>query len=564
MKKLRLRSENRVLPSDFQPSSNFFLSDLILRDFLQKFVSKQGQTYMQPRWAKLGAEAATEMDALSLLADKHGPELVKRDFYGETINEIRFHPAYNNLMDKAVTSEMFRVKWEPTLRQQFNGDLHKLGFTSFFLYTMGEGGIPCPLCMTDGVARLLDRYADEADQIRLLPHIYTDQLEELYTGAMFLTEKAGGSDVGANLVRAEQLEGNLYRLNGEKWFCSNANAELIFALARTNEDVPGTRGLSIFLVEKYLPDGSRNPMDFIRLKDKLGVRSMASAEIVLTDTLGKRVGEEGQGFKIMADMVNLSRIYNATASIAFMRRALIEAYQFVGSRITFGKKLIEHALVRTKLQELGSLYLANFYLSWHAIRVLDRADNGDLQAQHLIRLLTPMVKKETAETGVYLVRECMELMGGIGYIEDGVMPKLMRDMMVLPIWEGAGNIMLLDMLRALTKSDGLAVMLEEVQKQLKGTVYQGLLDELLALLAELPKLERPDQEATAKPLFERLTKLYMISLLQQYRDEESRFWIDPALDYWTNQLINPGMKVIKAANREEIEALMAWEVSRVE
>ena len=124
---------------------------------------------MQPRWVDLGAEAATEMDALSLLADKHGPELVKRDFYGETINEICFHPAYHQLMDKAVASELFRVKWEPTLRQQFNGDLHKLGFTSFFLYTMGEGGIPCPLCMTDGVARLLDRYAEEEDQARLLP-----------------------------------------------------------------------------------------------------------------------------------------------------------------------------------------------------------------------------------------------------------------------------------------------------------------------------------------------------------------------------------------------------------
>ena len=300
-------------------------------------------------------------------------------------------------------------------------------------------------------------------------------------------------------------------------------------------------------------------MDFIRLKDKLGVRSMASAEIILTDTIGKRVGEEGQGFKIMADMVNLSRIYNATASIAFMRRALAEAYQFVANRSTFGKKLIEHALVRTKLHELGSLYLANFYLTWHAIRVLDRADNGDQEAQHLIRLLTPMVKKETAETGVYLVRECMELMGGIGYIEDGVMPKLMRDMMVLPIWEGAGNIMVLDMLRALAKSDGLSVMLEEVQKQLKGTAYQGLLDELLILLAELPKLERADQEATAKPLFERLTKLYMISLLQQYRDEESQRWIDRALDYWANQLINPAMKMIKAPGRDSIEALLSWE-----
>lgn len=185
---------------------------------------------------------------------------------------------------------------------------------------MSEGGLPCPLCMTDGAARLIDCYCEPENRERLLHHIYTDSADELYTGAMFLTEKAGGSDVGANLVTATHLEGKYYALNGEKWFCSNANAEIIFVLARTNPEVQGTRGLSIFLVEKNKPDGTKNTMEVVRLKDKLGVRSMASAECILQDLLGKLVGKEGEGFKLMADMINLSRLYNALVSLSEMRR----------------------------------------------------------------------------------------------------------------------------------------------------------------------------------------------------------------------------------------------------
>lgn len=177
-------------------------------------------------------------------------------------------------------------------------------------------------------------------------------------------------------------------------------------------------------------------MEVVRLKDKLGVRSMASAECILQDTVGKLVGKEGEGFKLMADMINLSRLYNALASLSEMRRGLTEAYTFLQHRESFGKPSLQHAIIREKLWELASKYVTNFYLSWHAVRLLDKADKGEGQAAEVLRLLTPMVKKKAALTGVYLIRESMELMGGLGYIEDTVMPKLMRDTMVLPIGKG--------------------------------------------------------------------------------------------------------------------------------
>ncbi len=554
--------KNRVLPESFQPGINFYQSDLMLQDWLQRELSVVALSYMHSKLDRLGEEAAGVMNEYSLNADKYPPVLQPRNAYGEDINEIKFHPDYWKLMNIAVASEMFHVKWDKELQTKLGDERHQLGFSAGYLYAMSESGQYCPLCMTDGVARLIQRYCNEEDKARLLPKIATLNPKELFTGAMFLTEKAGGSDVGANIVTANYYKDDLYHLNGEKWFCSNANADLIFVLARTDASIEGTKGLSIFLVEKYLSDGSRNPIRMIRLKDKLGVRSMASAECFLTNTVGKLVGKEGEGFQVMADMINLSRLYNSIAAISASRRALVEVYQFLSHRVSFGKKAIEHALVRQKLAELGAIQVANFYITWRAIQALDKADNGDEREAHLLRLLTPMIKRCTAAEGVYVVRESMELMGGLGYIEDTVMPKLMRDVMVLPIWEGAGNIMLLDMLRASFKSKGLQIMFEEIGMYIQlDAEYATILNkELLKLTAfeRLVSQEKEVMEAAAKPLFERLTLLYKIALLIRHKNEYNEAWIAPAINQLI-QKIQPSEDVFAAPmSKEGVDALMAW------
>lgn len=555
--------KNKVINEKYRASSNFFESDIILKEYLTSKLSGQAFEYMESKLQLTGRRAATEMDALSLDADKHGPQLIKRDFFGENIDEVKFHPSYQRLLEYAVDSEMFRVKWQPELKAKFSRELHRLGFASGYLFAMSESGQYCPLCMTDGVARLIDLYCENTDKERLLPHIYTDNAENLFTGAMFLTEKSGGSDVGRNIVKATRKEGNIYSLNGEKWFCSNVNAEIIFALARTDENVQGTRGLSIFLVEKNKQNGEKNPLPIIRLKDKLGVRSMASAECLLTDTEGKLVGEEFQGFKIMTDMINLSRLYNSVAALSCSRRALIEAYTFVQQRESFGKKAIEHTLIKDKLYELGSLHIANFYLTWRAIEALDNADNGHEQEAQLVRLLTPMVKKWSAEKGVYLVRESMELMGGIGYIEDGIMPKLMRDVLVLPIWEGAGNIMTLDMLRATFKSDGLKVMLQEILKTAElnaefTDIIYTYARKISNEAASLANAEKSELELKAKYLFEELTTLYQLSLIISESNESNAKRMLPAARFLQMQLNR--QHNTKVFTEQEISEIIGWEI----
>lgn len=562
--------ENQVVEKEYRTSQNFYKSDLIIQDYLKRKVSIKGLDYMTSKLNKTGEDAAQKMDVLSLDADKNGPQLIKRNFFGENIDEVKFHPSYQELMKIAIDSEMFKVKWEPNLREMFKQERHSLGFASGYLYAMSELGQYCPLCMTDGVARLIDLHCSEEDKKRLLPHIYTTELEEFFTGAMFLTEKSGGSDVGRNLVKAEKQEDETYLLSGEKWFCSNVNAELIFALARTDESKEGTRGLSIFLIEKHLPDGSKNKLPIVRLKDKLGVRSMASAECVLDGTVGKLIGDEFNGFKIMTDMINLSRLYNSIAALSGARRALVEAYNFNLFRRSFGKTAIEHTLIKEKLFELGSLNVANFYLTWRAIEALDKADNGDESAsrqteneKHLGRLLTPMVKKWSAEKAVYITRESMELMGGIGYIEDGVVPKIMRDVMVLPIWEGAGNIMTLDMLRASFKSEGLKVMMQEIQKALgKNKAYDDLILEHLKVLESktktLFKMEQEELELHAKYFFEKLTTLYQLSLILKNTDERNKAWMGPTAEFLKSKLEKD--ENLKVRTVEDIKGLMAWEI----
>ena len=556
--------KNQVLSDDYQVSANFYKSDKIFRNYLENELSPEGNNYMRDKLERQGEEAAGRMNELSLLADKYGPELVKRNALGETIDEIRFHPSYWELLKIAVQSEMFRVKWEPDLKKRFTGELHRLGFSASYLYAMSELGQYCPLCMTDGVARLIGLFAEDEDKERLLKHIFTDDVNEFYTGAMFLTEKTGGSDVGANLTTATHIDGKNYKLNGEKWFCSNANADIIFALARTDENVRGTKGLSIFLVEKYLPDGKRNPIDIIRLKDKLGVRSMATAECVLTDAIGKLVGNEFEGFKVMIEMISLSRLYNSVGALSASRRALVEAYQFLSYRKSFGKCALDHALIRVKLTELGCLHIANFYLVWRAIKALDLAESGDKNEAELFRLINPMVKKWSAETSVYMVRESMELMGGLGYIEDTVMPKIMRDVMVLPIWEGAGNIIILDMLRAMAKSKGFEVMCEEIERSASlhpknGKWMQIELEKLIRFSRELSVLKQDKMEYSAKLFFEKLTNLYQMALLLGALNDESKAWLTPALDYFKDKYNASELKVMEPLSAEEVKQLIGWE-----
>lgn len=553
--------ENRVQKKDSQKSKNYFMSDKLLVDYIFRYVNNDAFTYMGTKWKHLGKLAAGSMNELSLMADKNPPELKKRDAWGEDINEVVFHQSYWELMDTAAESEMLRVKWDPALRKRFHGSRHLLGFISGYLFAQSEMGQYCPLCMSDGAAYLIDKYATDADKKRLLPGFALLDGRRLSTGAMYLTEKSGGSDIGNNLVTAER-SGDYWNLNGEKWFCSNVNADVAMVLARTDSNTKGTKGLSVFMVEKFTDDNSRNPIEIIRLKDKLGVRSMASAECMLRDTKGTLIGEENGGLKVMLDMVNISRIYNSIAALAGTRRAITEAIEFAVNRITFGKTLSDHTLYRYKVWELTAKHNANFHLVMRTIRALDNAESGDEKEAELLRLLTPMAKWWSAEAVVYLTRECMELMGGIGYIEDQVMPKLLRDVNVLPIWEGSGNIIVLDMLRSVLKTDAANILFEEIIR-LKEAYCDNMIvdDEIERLKQEFRKIKRLDsgkQEILFKHFANDAIRLYQVLMIMESIDSGADY-LHHTLQYLLNEITGDKETGVEEMLQANIQELVGWQ-----
>jgi len=526
--------KNQVLKDGYKKSINFFRSDVHFQNYFRTFLKEEYET-VKNDWEYTGAQAATTMNRLSFLADKYPPEIQKRTPLGETLEEISFHPAYNALMEIAVHSKMFQYKWNDALRYQYSQNLHKIGFSLGYLYAMTECGIYCPLCMTDGAARLIHQFGTSSHQSELLPHIGTNRVQDFYTGAMFLTEKPGGSDVGTNLVTAKKINGNLYALNGEKWFCSNANADIAFVLARTNPDIPGTKGLSLFLLRKNKSDGTPNYKELVRLKDKLGVRSMASAEIIFHDTEAELIGEEFQGFKMMTEMINLSRLYNSVAAVAAHRRAIIEAWQHLSYRSLFGKDALHHELIQEDFFILSAEWLADFAITFKAVHLLDLADNGNELAQSLCRILIPICKFITADNAYKGIQKSMELMGGIGYIEENTLPRLMRDALVLPIWEGAGNIMFLDMYRAATKSNALIHIFDFVRSQLSNFNQSQILTAFDKLILEFKKnLSMQPNLILIRKLFSQLISFVKIAVLTEHPDNQA---FQMAVEYWAQKII---------------------------
>jgi alkylation response protein AidB-like acyl-CoA dehydrogenase len=319
--------------------------------------------------------------------------------------------------------------------------------------------------MTDAMARVLERHGRSEEARMTMAHLTTADTAQLWEGAMFLTEKQGGSDVGANEVQATRSDNEEWLLNGNKWFCSNADAKAILVLARMPGGPQGTKGLGLFLVLTEHPVANKKNMVMLRLKDKLGVRSMPSAEIDFVNCRAFLIGGENEGFKMMADMVNLSRVYNSISSVAIVRRGLLEAILYARQRKAFGSNITDLPLWRACYSDLAAEHMAHTLLVFETVAQLDQGDCGNKEAVGLSRLMTSVSKALTGKLVMFATSECMELIGGNAYIEEHIMPRLLRDAQVLPIWEGTTNIQSLDTLRVFSK-EGPGAYIHRVEQAL--------------------------------------------------------------------------------------------------
>src|SRR5438045_4980492 len=315
-----------------------------------------------------------------------------------------------------------------------------------FLFNQAEFGLGCPINVTDGCAKLLANFGSDALKAKYLDGLTQTDMSKLTQGGQFMTEKEGGSDVGKLTTTAVQ-EGDHWRLSGEKWFCSNADAEVVMLLARPQGAEAGTRGVVLFLIPMHLEDGSQNHYRIVSLKHKLGTRSMASGEIKLEGAIGYAVGKLDRGFVQMAEMVNSSRLSNGVNSTSLMRRAHHDAMTVARNRVVFGQRIIDLPLARRQLMKIMLPTGQALSMSFLTADALDRAEAGSQDAAALLRILTPTLKFRATRDARKVCGDALEMRGGIGYIEEFATPRLLRDAHLGSVWEGTGNIVAIDALR---------------------------------------------------------------------------------------------------------------------
>ena len=396
---------------------NFFSADPDLSFILMRHLSAEDYEQAQIILAEIGAVASQKMDSLAEVANRQGPVLMQFDKKGKRVDEVIFHPAYHELeriayQDFAIAACSHRddaLGWRGRIPQPVKFALGYLGMQA-------EAGVFCPIAMTDALARVLERYAGEALKHRFLPSLTALTIDELQQGAMFLTEKQGGSEVGLITTVAKPrsgIEDGLqpeWELWGDKWFCSNVSADIILTLARPEGAPAGTRDLGLFLVPKTLEDGTRNVFTINRLKDKLGTRSLATGEVTLNGAQAYQVGALNRGFVQMTEMINLTRVWAAIGSLAAMRRSFLEALVHTRGRVVFGRTLAEHPLMRRQLVDLLIEVEGCAALAFETAAVLERVDShGAEEDQRLLRILTPLGKYYIPKRGEYVTLEALEM-----------------------------------------------------------------------------------------------------------------------------------------------------------
>ena len=428
-------------PPDFT-GLDLYTTDVALREA----ALREGGDWLDTPLRDLGEAVGSErvLD-LGELANRHPPELIAFDRYGRRIDEVRFHPSYHELMKLAMDHGIHDIAWRGDRPGGHVGHAAMLA-----LFAQAEAGTMCPINMTYASVPALraDPQATKPWLDKLIGGHYDAPLAPIgakrgVTLGMAMTEKQGGSDVRANTTRAHPLESNdsrAFRLVGHKWFCSAPMSDGFLTLAYTD------RGLSCFLAPRITPDGERNAIHLMRLKDKLGNKSNASSEIEYHDAYAELLGEEGRGVNVIIDMVHHTRLGTIAGTIGIMRMALAQAIHHTSHRRVFQKTLIDQPAMRAVLADLAVEYEAAVALTMRVARAFDGANDAE---GAFTRLTIAIAKYWLTKRNPNFVYECMECLGGAGYVEESPMPRLFRESPLNAIWEGSGNVIALDILRTL-------------------------------------------------------------------------------------------------------------------
>jgi putative acyl-CoA dehydrogenase len=492
---------------------NLFTSDMALQEAVRREAAASAYEDLSAFGALAGSAAALE---LGRLANEHPPELESFDLRGDRIDHVEFHPAYHQLMAISTAQGLHCSTWEHLLSgTRPKPGAHVARCAGSYMAAQMEAGHCCPITMTHAAVASLRQAPSIAQDLvpKIVSRCYDPSIAPIgeksaITFGMGMTERQGGTDVRAIMTRAEPMDtrgvGKAYAITGHKWFLSAPMSDAFLVLAQAEG------GLSCFLLPRYTTDGALNGLKLQRLKDKLGNRSNASAEVEFDRAEGLLVGEEGRGIPTIIDMVTLTRLDCAVSSAGLMRLALARAIHHARHRSVFQRRLIDQPLMVQVLADMALDVEAATALAFRLARAFDGESESDAAYR---RLMTPVTKYWVCKTAPSLSYEAMECVGGNGYVEDGGFPRLYREVPVNAIWEGSGNVMCLDVLRVIEREPySFDKVVAEIETAARA---EPRLKEAIARTKSLAQGVRHDQ-ATARTLVELLALTSAASLLARY------------------------------------------------
>ncbi|GAF13735.1 LOW QUALITY PROTEIN: acyl-CoA dehydrogenase [Bacillus sp. JCM 19045] len=541
--------------------ANFFTDDDTLLTILKEKLPHDFYYYAIEQLTLYGKKCATDIDERAKYTDRDGqPRLQRYNQFGEEVSEVWVNEGYEKTVSESYQTGMvgYVHKDIPELNQKGN---YLYSFALGYLVSQTDPGFYCPVTLTMATAYLLDNYANDEVKQRFLPHVCATGDTDLFEGATFLTERQGGSDVGANVVAAVH-DGDHYRLYGEKYFASNAGrCGVAMVLARRKRSA-GTKGLTLFAVPWNDENGKRNKLRIRRLKDKLGVRSVPSGEVEFDGSIAYVVGDETRGFYYMMEALNLSRICNAVASIGIMRRAYEEARQYAEARHAFGQSLLQLPMIRQTLAGLKAKLEVEVAAVFDLIHLYDKIAAREASENEVIlyRLYIAILKKESAEMAIHFSHEAIEMHGGNGYIEDFVTPRLLRDAQVLTVWEGTANVLGQELIRLINKFSAHELFIAEMDSRLaslKSATGVTIVREQLTIIAhQLHQYANTDasiQQVEAKPLMQKLSHVYESIVALEWAEKHGGKYADLAdiyiEDTWQFKSFGKQPKSLELAER---------------
>jgi alkylation response protein AidB-like acyl-CoA dehydrogenase len=440
--------------------ANQYTSDRVLRSYLSRALPPEVLRAIEPALGEMGELAAGPLYELQLADRANEPKLTQWDAWGRRIDQIEVSPLWRQAARIAAERGLVAIAYERA--HGAHARVHQMAVA--YLFDPSTDVYTCPLAMSDGAAKTLLAHGNRPLVERAVPRLTSRDPARAWTSGQWMTERTGGSDVGASETVARP-DGDRFRLHGTKWFTSATTSEMALTLARPEGNPPGGRGLALFYVETREADGRLRPgLAVNRLKDKLGTRKVPTAELSLDGAEAAAVNGTTDGVRNIAPMLNVTRTWNAVAAAAGMRRGLALARDYAGKRTAFGGPLADKPLHLETLAGVQAEQEAAFHLAFRAVELLGSEETGTLAPREadLLRLLTPICKLTTGRQAVAAASEIVESFGGAGYVEDTGLPRLLRDAQVLSIWEGTTNVLSLDVLRTAARPGALDAWAEEV------------------------------------------------------------------------------------------------------